>query len=76
MIPDKAVEAAREQLGHMGMHLSPKYVRAALDAAAPFIAAQALENAAEAVDEDPYDDLDPFYVGWLKDRAEKIREGE
>ena len=47
-----------------------------LDAAAPIIRAEALEEAAEAIDADPYDDLDPFYVGWLKARAENIREGE
>lgn len=48
--------------------------RAALEAAAPHMAAQALGNAAEAIDADPYDDLDPFYAGWLRDRARKIRE--
>lgn len=36
--------------------------------------AMALEEAADAVDADPYDDLDPFYAGWLRDRARKIRE--
>jgi len=45
------------------------------DAALANAKAEALEEAANAIDEDPYDDLDPFYVGWLKDRAEKIREG-
>lgn len=73
-ISDEAVEAAREQLEAMGIYLSPKYARSALEAAVPFIAAQALENAADAVDEDLYDEHDPFYVGWLKARAENIRE--
>lgn len=36
--------------------------------------AEALEEAACAIDADPYDDLDPFYAGWLRDRARKIRE--
>ena len=38
--------------------------------------AEALEEAACAIDADPYDDLDPFYAGWLRDRARKIREEE
>lgn len=38
--------------------------------------AQALDSAADAIEENPYDDLDPFYAGWLRDRARKIREGD
>jgi len=60
----KAVEAAAPY---------QEIARAALESAA-FLAAQALEDAAEAIDADPYDDLDPFYAGWLRDRARKIRE--
>jgi hypothetical protein len=36
----------------------------------------ALEDAADAIDENPYEDLDPFYAGWLRDRARKIRESD
>ena len=50
--------------------------RLALEAAAGIIRAEALEDAADAIDEDPYDDLDPFYAGWLRNRAENIRDGE
>lgn len=78
MIPDEAVEAAMLALGERygdDAHCKEReYVVTALEAAAPLMAAQALEDAAEAVDEDPYDDLDPFYAGWLRDRARKIRE--
>lgn len=35
MIPAQAVEVAREQLDAMGIYVSPKYMRAALEAAAP-----------------------------------------
>lgn len=36
--------------------------------------AKALEEAADAIEEDPYDALDPYYADWLRDRARKIRE--
>lgn len=48
----------------------------AVAAAAPYLMAQALCDAADAIEEDPYDDLDPYYAEWLQDRAEKIREGD
>lgn len=44
------------------------------EAAAPSIQAAALESAADAIEEDPYDALDPYYADWLRDRARKIRE--
>lgn len=82
MIPMEALEAAEQAVvdamykygpdGHIDGY--QEIAHAALVAAAPLMAAQALEDAAEAVDEDPYDDLDPFYAGWLRDRARKIRE--
>lgn len=77
MIPDEAVEAAWERTRDNSdgyPYPEREEIRRILEAAAPFIAAQALENAADAVDEDLYDDHDPFYVGWLKARAENIRE--
>ena len=82
VIPQEAVEAAELAVTDAMYKYGPdghidgyqEIARAALVAAAPLMAAQALEDAAEAVDEDPYDDLDPFYAGWLRDRARKIRE--
>ena len=82
MIPSKAMEAAEQAVidamikhgpdGHIdGFH---EITLAALEAASPSIHAAALEAAAGAIDEDPYDDLDPFYAGWLRDRARKIKE--
>lgn len=47
MIPDEAVEAAHEQLDAMGAYVSPKYVRAALEEAAPHIFAHLLAFADE-----------------------------
>lgn len=44
MIPAEAVEAAREQLDAMGIYVSPKYMRAALEAAAPHMLAEAFEQ--------------------------------
>lgn len=46
----------------------------AIAAAAPYLMAQALCAAADAIEEDPYEDLDPFYAGWLRDRARKVQE--
>ena len=82
VIPQEAIEAAEEAVIDAMIKYGPdghidgyqEIAHAALVAAAPLMAAQALEDAAEAVDEDPYDDLDPFYAGWLRDRARKIRE--
>lgn len=82
MIPSNAMEAAEQAVidamikhgpdGHIdGFH---EITLAALEAATPSINAAALESAADAIEEDPYDDLDPFYAGWLRARAEKIRE--
>ena len=48
----------------------------AAEAALSAAAHQALESAADAIEEDPYDALDPYYADWLRDRARKIREEE
>jgi hypothetical protein len=76
VIPAEAVEAAAAAIQvrvdkTMGMNA---LARATLEAAAPYLMAQALCAAADAIDEDLYDDLDPFYAGWLRDRARKMRE--
>jgi len=42
--PTAAVEAAREQLDEMGVFVSKKYMRAALEAAAPHLMAQAWDE--------------------------------
>ena len=84
MIPSLALEAAEQAVIDAMIKYGPdghidgyqEIASAALEAAAPLMAAQILEDAAEAVDEDPYDDLDPFYAGWLRARAEKIKGGE
>jgi hypothetical protein len=81
VIPQEAIEAAEQAVSDAMYKYGPdghidgyqEIARAALESAA-FLAAQALEDAAEAIDADPYDDLDPFYAGWLRDRAQKIRE--
>ena len=84
-IPGKALEAASTALGllvwsdynhktDMDRDEHEGNAVAALTAAAPFLAAQALEEAAQAIDEDQYDDLDPFYANWLRHRATRIRE--
>jgi hypothetical protein len=66
--------------GHQKRDASDRYAdkraRAALQAAAASIWSDALEAAAAAIDENPYADLDPFYAGWLRDRARKMRESE
>lgn len=51
MIPAAATEAAHEQLDAMGSYVPRKYIEAALEAAAPHMAAQTLLEAADvAVD--------------------------
>lgn len=47
MIPDEAVEAAREQLDAMGVFVSKKYMRAALEAASEPLFAPVLALADE-----------------------------
>jgi len=76
VIPDEAIEAARKALKYYGGIDDSYAARKILKAAAPYLMAQALCDAAEAIGEDPYDDLDPYYAEWLEDRAEKIKEGE
>lgn len=78
MIPNDAVSFALDAfLADDDLHTM---MRSALEAAAPYMLAEvkadALDEAARAIDADPYDDLDPFYAAWLRARAEKIREGE
>jgi hypothetical protein len=68
VVPEEAVEAACEQLDAMGVSVSKKYMRAALEAAAPFIAAKALEDAADALG----DGL-PVYASNLRARAAAVR---
>lgn len=46
--------------------------KAALTAAAPFIAARALREAADEIRANQYDDLDPFYAEYLVSRAATI----
>lgn len=36
------------------------------------IQAEALRQAAEAIDEDPYDEYDPYYAEWLRARAKWV----
>ena len=82
MIPQEALEAAEQAVIDAMIKYGPdghidgyqEIASAALESAATLMAAQALEAAAKAVEEDPYDDLDPFYAGWLRDRARKMRE--
>lgn len=85
-IPEEAMAAAKEAMREVtpppGVDLSDwlkehghfALLAGAIAAAAPHIMAQALHSAADAIEEDPYDDLDPYYAGWLRDRARKIQE--
>lgn len=95
MIPEEAVEAAAEAIWHSAYpntawnngreNIASIYrtrARAALEAAAPTIAAQALRDAADNAgpdDDDIYCDAivsDPYYIGeaadWLRARADKL----
>jgi hypothetical protein len=47
-ISDEAVEQAQEQLDAMGVSVSKKYMRAALEAAAPHLMAQAWDEGQSA----------------------------
>lgn len=87
MIPDAAVEAAADKFVEMrreGEHSSIEYARAALEAAAPHMAAQALDEAAYAFEGLPtnkgtsissgtYDWFELFPIQHIRDRAEDIR---
>lgn len=86
MIPTKAVLAAKKALeavtpppgvskaDWLAGYGSFALYAGAIAAAAPYLHAAGLESAANAIDEDQYDDLDPYYADWLRDRARKIRE--
>jgi hypothetical protein len=69
-ISDEAVEEARGQLDNMGVSVSRKYMRSALEAAAPHLAAQALREAADALELQP-PKLRQQYVAALRLYAEE-----
>lgn len=72
MIPDEAVEAAHEQLDAMGSYVPRKYLAAALEAAAPYMFAQALEEAVHAFPLETIHAPDNAVV-WMMRRAEELR---
>lgn len=72
MIPAEAVDAAHEQLDAMGAYVTPKYLRAALEAAAPLMFAQALEEAVHAFPLETIHAPDNAVV-WMMRRAEELR---
>ncbi|UYL86599.1 hypothetical protein SEA_RADFAD_42 [Arthrobacter phage RadFad] len=86
-IPDEAMAAASfamrevtpppgvDRVDWLKEHGPFALLAGAVAAAAPYLMAQALHSAADAIEEDPYDDLDPFYAGWLRDRVRKMQEG-
>ena len=89
-ISNDAIEAAARALWQNGSSANPCpwdevssglqsryrfFAAAALSAAAPIIRAEALREAADAIDENQYDDLDPFLADWLRSRADRIEEG-
>jgi len=82
VIPEAAIEAAWDYIWRNDCDepIDKPLLRAALEVAAPHMLmdpkVRALEEAADAMEADPYDNLDPYYAEWLRDRAEKIREGE
>lgn len=88
-VPEEAVEAAERAYGHAAPYLSTENaIREALEAAAPFIAAKALEGAADELARLPYAKPDaperPEYERllavrrggtdkWLRSRAAAVR---
>lgn len=91
MIPEAAVEAAvgalADKYGGTMTACDIEYIRDILEAAAPYIAARALEDAADAFEDLPVnkgatistgtaDWFELFPVQHIRDRAEDIRAGK
>lgn len=75
-ISNEAIEAVREKARESGQYMSKAWAQRFLEAAAPHIRAQALQEVAELVADGEVPAYDSGeYADWLRARAESERAG-